>query len=151
MFQVWKGGLGVWGGILFGCIAGWIVMRRSGKSAAVFADAVAPGLLLAQAIGRLGNWFSQELYGKPTDASWALEIDPEHRVAEYEQYETFHPVFLYELIYNLSMVGVLLLVDWRFGSGHRRSSRSTSPSTPSGASSRSSCGSIRLMSWRACD
>ena len=114
MFQVWKGGLGVWGGILFGCIAGWIVMRRSGKSAAVFADAAAPGLLLAQGIGRLGNWFNQELYGKQTDAAWGLEIDPEHRVAGYEQYETFHPTFLYELIYNLSMVGVLLLVDWRF-------------------------------------
>ena len=114
IFQVWKGGLGVWGGILFGCIAGWIVMRRSGKSAAVLADAAAPGLLLAQGIGRIGNWFNQELYGKPTDQPWGLEIDPEHRVAGYEGFETFHPTFLYELLYNLSLVGVLLLIDWRF-------------------------------------
>ena len=114
IFQVWKGGLGVWGGILFGCIAGWIVVRQSGKSAAVLADAAAPGLLLAQGIGRIGNWFNQELYGKPTDQPWGLEIDPEHRVAGYEAYGTFHPTFLYELLYDLSMVGVLLLIDWRF-------------------------------------
>ena len=114
VFEVWKGGLGVWGGIFFGCIAGWIVVRRSGRSAAVLADAAAPGLLLAQGIGRIGNWFNQELYGKPTDSAWGLEIDPEHRVAGYEQYETFHPTFLYELAYDLTMVGVLLLIDWRF-------------------------------------
>ena len=80
----------------------------------MFADAAAPGLLLAQGIGRIGNWFNQELYGKPTDQPWGLEIDPEHRVAGYEGFETFHPTFLYELIYNLSLVGVLLLIDWRF-------------------------------------
>ena len=114
VFEVWKGGLGVWGGIFFGCIAGWIVVKRSGRSAAVLADAAAPGLLLAQGIGRIGNWFNQELYGKPTDSAWGLEIDPENRVAGYEVNETFHPTFLYELIYDLSMVGVLLLIDWRF-------------------------------------
>jgi len=79
VFEVWKGGLGVWGGIFFGCIAGWIVVKRSGRSTAVLADAAAPGILLAQGIGRIGNWFNQELYGKPTDVPWALEIDPAHR------------------------------------------------------------------------
>ena len=81
---------------------------------AEFADTVAPGLLLAQGIGRIGNWFNQELYGKPTDSSWGLEIDPQHRVAGYEGHSTFQPTFLYELIYDVSMVGVLLLLDWRF-------------------------------------
>jgi prolipoprotein diacylglyceryl transferase len=114
IFEVWKGGLGVWGGIFFGCLAGVIVVKRAGRSAAVLADAAAPGLLLAQGIGRIGNWFNQELYGKPTDLPWGLEIDPQHRVAGYETYATFHPTFLYELIYDVSMVGVLLLIDWRF-------------------------------------
>jgi prolipoprotein diacylglyceryltransferase len=72
-FAVWEGGLGVWGGILFGCIAGAIVIRRSGESVRLFADAVAPGLLIAQGIGRWGNWFNQELYGKPTNLPWGLE------------------------------------------------------------------------------
>jgi len=114
VFEVWKGGLGVWGGILFGCIAGAIVVKRAGKSVAEMADAAAPGLLLAQGIGRLGNWWNQELYGKPTDLPWGLEIDVQHRVAGYEADLTFHPTFLYELVYDSVMVGVLLLIDWRF-------------------------------------
>jgi prolipoprotein diacylglyceryl transferase len=113
-FAVWKGGLGVWGGIGLGCVVGAIVARRSGANVAVLADCTAPGLLLAQGIGRLGNWWNQELYGKPTDQAWGLEIDPQHRVQGYEQYETFHPTFLYELIYDSVMVGVLLLVDRLF-------------------------------------
>jgi prolipoprotein diacylglyceryl transferase len=114
-FAVWKGGLGVWGGILAGTIAGAIVVWRSGESIRRFMDAVAPGLLLAQAIGRWGNWWNQELYGKPTDLPWGLEIDPEHRVSGYLTSETFHPTFLYESLYDLVGVGVLLLVDrlWR--------------------------------------
>jgi prolipoprotein diacylglyceryl transferase len=111
---VWKGGLGVWGGILFGTIAGVIVVRQSGVSVRRFMDATAPGLLLAQAIGRWGNWWNQELYGKPTDRPWALEIDPEHRVAGYLIDETFHPTFLYESLYALVGVGLLLLVDRLF-------------------------------------
>jgi prolipoprotein diacylglyceryl transferase len=113
-FAVWKGGLGVWGGIALGCIVGAIVAKRSGANVAVLADCVAPGLLLAQGIGRLGNWWNQELYGKPTDLPWGLEIDPQHRVPGYEQYDTFQPTFLYELIYDSVMVGVLLLVDRLF-------------------------------------
>jgi prolipoprotein diacylglyceryl transferase len=114
IFEVWKGGLGVWGGILFGAIAGAIIVKRSSRNVSEFADAVAPGILLAQGIGRIGNWFNQELYGKPTDSSWGLEIDVQHRVPGYEGHSTFQPTFLYELIYDLSMVGLLLLIDWRF-------------------------------------
>jgi phosphatidylglycerol---prolipoprotein diacylglyceryl transferase len=114
IFAVWQGGLGVWGGILLGCIAGGIVVWRSGARVRDFADAVAPGLLLAQGIGRWGNWFNQELYGKPTDLPWGLKIDFDHRVANYTQYSTFHPTFLYEFIYDLAMVGVLLLLDRRY-------------------------------------
>ena len=75
---------------------------------------VAPGLLIAQGIGRIGNWWNQELFGKPTDLPWALEIDPEHRAAGYEAFETFHPTFLYEFIYDIGMAGVLILIGWRF-------------------------------------
>ena len=113
-FAVWKGGLGVWGGILFGVLAGAVVVRRSGETVREMMDAAAPGLLLAQGIGRIGNWWNQELYGKPTDLPWGLEIDPEHRVFGYERSETFHPTFLYELLYDVAMVGVLLAVDARF-------------------------------------
>ena len=79
-----------------------------------FMDAIAPGLLLAQGIGRWGNWFNQELYGKPTDQPWGLKIDFEHRVAGYENNATFHPTFLYEFVYDLIGVGLLLLLDRRF-------------------------------------
>jgi prolipoprotein diacylglyceryl transferase len=113
-FAVWKGGLGVWGGILFGCLAGAVIVKRSGHSVFRFMDAVAPGLLLAQGIGRIGNWWNQELFGKPTSLPWGLEIDPVHRPENYLGNPTFHPTFLYELIYDLIMVGVLLLLDRRF-------------------------------------
>ena len=82
-FAVWEGGLGVWGGILLGCLAGAFVIRRAGESVRLFADAVAPGLLVAQGIGRLGNWFNQELFGKPTNLPWGLEIDERHRPPQY--------------------------------------------------------------------
>jgi prolipoprotein diacylglyceryl transferase len=111
---VWQGGLGVWGGILFGVLAGALVVYRSGQSVRLFMDAVAPGLLLAQGIGRIGNWFNQELFGKPTDLPWGLEIDPQHRPAGYFLHDTFHPTFLYELTYDLIGVAILLWVDRRF-------------------------------------
>ena len=114
VFAVWEGGLGVWGGIALGTIVGAIVVRRSGASVFRFMDAVAPGLLLAQAIGRWGNWWNQELFGKPTDLRWALEIDEEHRPLEYLDSETFHPTFLYESLYCLALVGLLLFLDSRF-------------------------------------
>jgi prolipoprotein diacylglyceryl transferase len=93
-FAIWKGGLGVWGGIGIGCIVGAIVAHRSGASVARLADCVAPGLLVAQGIGRFGNWWNQELFGKPTDLPWGLEIDPENRPIEYVDRETFQPTFL---------------------------------------------------------
>jgi prolipoprotein diacylglyceryl transferase len=111
---VWKGGLGVWGGIFLGCLAGAVVVRRSGNSVFRFMDAAAPGILLAQGIGRLGNWWNQELFGKPTSLPWGLEIDPQHRPAGHLADSTFHPTFLYELLYDCGIVGVLLLLDRRF-------------------------------------
>jgi prolipoprotein diacylglyceryl transferase len=112
-FAVWEGGLGIWGGIAGGVLAGAIVVRRAGESVFRFMDAVAPGLLLAQAIGRFGNYFNQELFGEPTDLPWALEIDPANRPEGFEQFATFHPTFLYESLWNLLGVAVLLLVDRR--------------------------------------
>jgi prolipoprotein diacylglyceryl transferase len=110
VFAVWKGGLGVWGGIGGGVIAGAIVAYRAGANVLLMADAVAPGILIAQVIGRLGNYFNQELFGKPTDLPWALEIDPENRPDEYVQFATFHPIFLYEMIWNaIGAVGLLAL------------------------------------------
>jgi prolipoprotein diacylglyceryl transferase len=111
---VWQGGLGVWGGIALGVAVGAIIVRRSGNSVRLMMDAVAPGLLLAQGIGRLGNYFNQELFGKPTSLPWGLEISPSHRPDAYLTSTTFHPTFLYELIWDLLGVGVLLLVDSRF-------------------------------------
>ena len=113
-FAVWRGGLGVWGGIALGALAGAIVVRRSGARARDMLDAAAPGLLLAQAIGRLGNWWNQELYGEPTDLPWGLEIDIEHRPDEHLASETFHPTFLYEMVYNLAGVALLLVLDRLF-------------------------------------
>jgi prolipoprotein diacylglyceryl transferase len=112
-FEIWEGGLGVWGGILLGTIAGVIVVKRAGESGFAMMDAVAPGLLLAQGIGRIGNWWNQELYGKPTDLPWALEIDDAHNL-DYEPGTTFHPTFLYEMIWNLVGVVVLILVARRW-------------------------------------
>jgi prolipoprotein diacylglyceryl transferase len=114
VFEIWEGGLGVWGGIAGGVIVGAWVVHRSGNSVFAFMDAVAPGLLLAQAIGRWGNYFNQELFGKPTDLPWGLEIAVQNRPQEYISEPTFHPLFLYESIWNLLGVAVLLLVDQRF-------------------------------------
>ena len=113
-FAVWQGGLGVWGGILFGVLAGAWIVHRSGQSVRLFMDAVAPGLLLAQGIGRIGNWFNQELFGKPTDLPWGLKIDPQHRPPVYFDHSTFHPTFLYELTYDVIGVAILLWIDRRF-------------------------------------
>ena len=114
VFEIWKGGLGIWAGSLGGVIAGAWVVHRSGNSVFAFMDAVAPGLLLAQAIGRWGNYFNQELFGKPTDLPWGLEIAVQNRPEAYIGASTFHPLFLYESIWNLLGMAVLLLVDRRF-------------------------------------
>jgi prolipoprotein diacylglyceryl transferase len=113
-FAVWQGGLGVWGGILFGVLAGAWIVHRSGQSVRLFMDAAAPGILLAQGIGRFGNWFNQELFGKPTNLPWGLEIDPAHRPAGYFDHDTFHPTVLYEFLYDVTGVVILLIVDRMF-------------------------------------
>ena len=116
-FAVWKGGLGVWGGILFGVLAGAWIVHRNHQSVRLFMDAVAPGLLLAQGIGRWGNWFNQELFGKPTDLPWGLEIDPEHQAslpAKYLNAHAYQPTFLYEFTWDIVGVLVLLWIDRRF-------------------------------------
>lgn len=100
---IWQGGLGIWGAISLGGIAAFIVYRRHPRRGSIsfgaFADALAPGLLIAQAIGRFGNWFNKELFGRPLDAPWALEIPVRYRPVGYSQFETFHPTFLYEAIW----------------------------------------------------
>jgi prolipoprotein diacylglyceryl transferase len=114
VFAVWKGGLGIWGGIAGGVLAGSWVIRRSGESVYAFMDAVAPGLMLAQAIGRWGNYFNQELFGTPTNLPWGLEIDLENRPDAYLEDATFHPLFLYESLWNLLGMGLLLWLGSRF-------------------------------------
>jgi prolipoprotein diacylglyceryl transferase len=117
---IWQGGLGIWGAIALGALGAWIGARRAGLRFVPLADALAPGILLAQAVGRLGNWFNQELYGRPTDLPWGLQIDPEHRPAGLEDVATYHPTFLYELLWNLAGVALLLWADRRFRLGHGR-------------------------------
>ena len=110
-FAVWEGGLGIWGGILGGALAGAVIARRAGVSVLELLDAAAPGMLVAQAIGRVGNWWNQELFGKPTDQPWGLEIDASRRPDEYLLDSTFHPTFLYEGLWNLGAAALLLVLD----------------------------------------
>jgi prolipoprotein diacylglyceryl transferase len=106
-FEIWHGGLGIWGGIAGGAVGAWIGARRAGVPFITVADAVAPGLAFAQAIGRWGNYFNQELYGRHTTLPWAVRIDAAHSVTGHA--DTFHPTFLYESLWDL---GVGLLVIW---------------------------------------
>jgi prolipoprotein diacylglyceryl transferase len=114
VFAIWKGGLGIWGGIAGGAAVGlWIAGRElSRHDLRRFMDIVAPSLLVAQAIGRIGNYFNQELFGKPTREPWGLEISLAHRMAElpakYWKYATFQPTFLFEMIWNLCLAGFLV-------------------------------------------
>jgi prolipoprotein diacylglyceryl transferase len=121
-FAVWKGGLGVWGGIALGTLVGVWRVRRADASVGVFMNAAAPAILVAQAIGRVGNYFNQELFGKPSGLPWALEISPAARLnaglppADLK-YSTFQPSFLYELIFDLAWAAVLVWL------GHHRKIR----------------------------
>ena len=126
-FAIWEGGLGIWGAIAFGGVGAWIACRRRGIPLPAFADALAPGLLVAQAIGRLGNWFNNELYGRATDLPWALEIyewDGGRAVLGADGQPvllgTFHPAFLYELLWNLAAAAFVVWADRRFRLGHGR-------------------------------
>ena len=117
---IWEGGLGIWGAIALGGVGAWIACRRAGVPLPPMGDALCVGIALAQAIGRLGNWFNQELFGRPTDLPWGLRIDLAHRPQGYEQYTTFHPTFLYELLWLLAVAGVVAWVDRRWQLGHGR-------------------------------
>jgi prolipoprotein diacylglyceryl transferase len=118
--KIWNGGLGIWGAIALGAVGAWIGCRRMGVPLPAWADAVAPGIALAQACGRWGNWFNQELFGRPTTLPWGLEIDYAHRPVTTQDLATYHPTFLYE---SLWCIGVAILVIWadrRFHLGHGR-------------------------------
>jgi len=118
--RIWDGGLGIWGAVALGALGAWIAARRHHVALPPIADAIAPGIALAQAIGRWGNWFNQELFGRPTTLPWGLEISPARRPEGFEAFETFHPTFLYE---SLWLVGVAIVVMWadrRFTMGHGR-------------------------------
>lgn len=114
--QIWLGGLGIWGAVALGAVGVWIACRRYGMKFGAFADAVVPGVLLAQAIGRWGNWFNQELFGSPTSLPWGLEVDADHpnRPAHLSEATLFHPTFLYESLWNLAGVALLLFLWKRF-------------------------------------
>lgn len=112
--QIWRGGLGIPGGILFGTLAAGWAFKRRGIAPSVGIGIAAPSLPLAQAIGRLGNWWNQELFGKPTKLPWALRISADKIPAGYAPGTTFHPTFLYESLWNLALCGVLLWIDRRF-------------------------------------
>ncbi len=140
---VWRGGLGIWGGVALGALGVYLGARRKGIRVLPMLDTLAPGVLVAQAIGRWGNWFNQELYGRPTDVPWALKIDEEHFSSAYERSEayvewetarqkaleagqtpvdwaTFHPTFLYECLWNLAAFAVVIWLERRFRLGHGR-------------------------------
>ncbi|HLM06108.1 MAG TPA: prolipoprotein diacylglyceryl transferase [Blastococcus sp.] len=126
-FAIWEGGLGIWGAISLGGVGAWIACRRRGIPLPAFADAIAPGLLVAQAIGRLGNWFNNELYGSATDLPWALRIyewDGGRAVLGPDGQPvvlgTFHPTFLYELLWNLAAAVLVIWADRRFRLSHGR-------------------------------
>lgn len=108
-FKIWEGGLGIPGGLVLGVAVGVWFARSQGWSVTGLLDAIIPGIPVAQAIGRLGNWFNQEIYGRPSDLPWAVEID--NPSAEFEGFSTFHPTFLYEGLLNLCIAGTLIFAD----------------------------------------
>jgi prolipoprotein diacylglyceryl transferase len=117
---VWRGGLGIWGAVALGAVGIWIGARRRGIKVLPLLDALAPGVLVAQAMGRWGNWFNQELYGGPTNLPWGLEIDAAHREAGLLDVATYHPTFLYECLWNLGAFAILIWLDRRYKIGHGR-------------------------------
>ena len=118
--RIWNGGLGIPGGLIAGIAVGLFAANRRGIPIGGTATCAAPALPLGQAIGRWGNWFNQELFGRPTDLPWALEVDPEHVPTAYAVDTTFHPTFLYESLWNLGLCGLLLWIDHRFRLGPGR-------------------------------
>jgi phosphatidylglycerol:prolipoprotein diacylglycerol transferase len=112
---IWRGGLGIPGAVIGGALALYWYTRRAGVKYAVWLDIVAPAVALGQAIGRWGNWVNQELYGAPTDLPWAIQIDPEFRLPEFADQATYHPLFLYESLWNLANMALLLWLARRYG------------------------------------
>ncbi|MFD0972660.1 prolipoprotein diacylglyceryl transferase [Plantactinospora endophytica] len=128
---IWEGGLGVWGAIAGGAVGAWLAVRQLGLPLTAVADAAAPGLPLAQAVGRIGNWFNNELFGGPTTLPWGLEIhrmdpaNPGHALRDDSgnpilEQGLFHPTFLYEALWNVGVAGLVLLLDRRFKFGRGR-------------------------------
>jgi prolipoprotein diacylglyceryl transferase len=111
---IWKGGLGIWGGVALGVLGGMYGAQRQGVPVGTLVDVAAPAIPLAQAIGRWGNWFNQEVFGRPTTLPWGLEISPRRRPRGYEEFATFHPTFLYESLWNLLVVAVVLVAERRW-------------------------------------
>jgi prolipoprotein diacylglyceryl transferase len=128
--RIWDGGLGIWGAVALGGVGAWIGCRQHGIPLPAFGDAIAPGIILAQAIGRLGNYFNQELYGRPTTLPWGLEIyerrdaagalDTLNGASTGQLIEVVHPTFLYELLWNVLVFAALIYIDRRFKIGHGR-------------------------------
>lgn len=116
---IWHGGLGIWGAIALGAVGVWIACRRRGLSLSAVADVCAPGIAVAQGIGRLGNYFNQELFGGPTTLPWGLEIQP-GRPGTVPGVATYHPAFLYELLWDFALAGVLIWIGGRFAIRHGR-------------------------------
>ena len=125
IFAIWKGGLGIWGAISLGALGAYVGLRRVGRRRPeitlphflVFLDALAPGILLAQAIGRFGNWFNVELFGRPLDSWWALEVPVGKRPSTVKAFETFHPTFLYEAIWCSLIAIILIFLSKKFLAG----------------------------------
>ena len=113
-FKIWDGGLSIWGAVAGGAIAVVVLARRHHLDTLGIMDAMAPGVVLAQAIGRWGNWFNQELFGGPTKLPWGLEISPAKRPPGYARYSTFQPTFLYESLWCLAVFAVLVWVERRY-------------------------------------
>ena len=109
VFAIWDGGLGIWGGVLVGAVVGLLVARRrlTHQQVLVLMDVVGPALLVAQGIGRIGNYFNQELFGAPSSLPWALQIAPQYRPPDYARFATFEPTFLYEMIWDFSAFAFL--------------------------------------------
>lgn len=120
ILAVWKGGLGIYGGIAGGALGLWLYARRRGLDFWTWLDIAAPGIALGQAIGRWGNFVNQELYGAPTNVPWAVYIRPEYRLPGFESFSTFHPTFLYESLWNLGVTLLLLWIAHRFAARLQR-------------------------------
>jgi len=112
---IWRGGLGIPGAVAGGTLAFYLYARKRGINFALWADIFAPGVALGQAIGRWGNFINQEVYGKPTDLPWAITIEPQYRLLEFMEYSTYHPLFLYESLFNLANMGFLLWLSRKYG------------------------------------